>query len=120
MDAWIDPDRNGRLYPYRAGRFVSCWYDVRVRRSPGNERITRYGDPRFVGQSDDHDLVTRLAAEHRAHEQDLAGIQRMRKATAANPFDAKIDELAHLVKTVPAPQRAGLTAYVLYRLTRVW
>lgn len=47
-------------------------------------------------------------------------VQQMRKAKANNPLDAKIDELAGLITKVPAPRRAGLSAYILYRLTRAW
>jgi hypothetical protein len=117
---WIDPTGNELLYGHKAGRIVGCWYEVRIRREADSGRTTMYGEPRFIGRSDDHELATRLAAEERADEQALVVIQQMRKAKANNPLDAKIDELAELIKKVPAPRRAGLSAYILYRLTRAW
>lgn len=120
LSAWIDPNGTELLYPHRAGRIVGCWYEVRVRRDADSAHTTMYGEPRFIGQSHDRELITRLAAEERADEQALAIIQRQRKAKQDNPLDATIDELVELIRNVPAPRRAGLTAYILYKLTRAW
>lgn len=120
LAAWIDPHGTELLYRYKSGKIVGCCYDVQIRRDPDSDRITMYGKPVFVGPSDNRELATRLAAEERAHEQELAVIQRQRKAKERNPLDTQIEELAQLVKKVPAPQRAGLTAYILHKLIRAW
>jgi hypothetical protein len=120
LAAWVDPHGAELFYRHKSGNIVGCCYDVHLRRDPDNGRVTMYGSPVFVGPSDDRELATRLAAEERACEQELAVIQRQRKAKASNPLDAKIEELALLVKKVPAPQRAGLTAYILHKLIRAW
>lgn len=119
LGAWVEPSGKTLHFKHKSGFIVGCEYEVRVRRDDDGG-TSMIGAPRFLGRSEDTDLARRLAAEERAYEQDLAVIQRERKAKEANPFDEAIDEVARHIRHLPAPQRAGVIAYVNYRLSRSW
>lgn len=115
---WIDGNGKEHWYKHKAGRVPGCVYEVRVIRDAEGEPSSMYSNTRFVGPSEDAELVERLAARHRAAEVEIERLARVRRAKADDPVEKAIAHLADLVKAVPAPQRAGLVAYILHKVSR--
>lgn len=119
---WLPPDGNeaeSLPYAYRQGKntryHVGCEYDVTI-----DEDGTIYGNPVFVGPSDDEDLRARLQTMDTGARQRWDLEARERKAGEDNELHNRIDDLAKLIKHLPAPQRAGMINYITHRLSRVW
>lgn len=118
LGEWVDASGETLWYAFKRGYAVGSLYEVRVERTA--EKTTRYGQPRYVGRNEDAELITRLAAEHRAAEQWFDLLRRVKKDKADDPLDAAIAELAKVIEHVPAPLRPGVINYISYKLTRSW
>ena len=117
---WVSPDDDVSLYysfhPGKtAGYSVGCEYDVKL-----DEDNTMYGSPAFVGKSEDADLRAKLSTLDTGARQRWDLDARERKASKNNELNNRIDEVAELIKHLPAPQRAGVINYIAHRLSRVW
>lgn len=106
-------------YAFKQGKntsyHVGCEYDAKV-----DDDGTMYGRPVFVGKSEDGDLRAKLSMLDTGARQRWDLETRERKAGEDNELNNRIDDLAKLIKHLPAPQRAGMINYITHRLSRVW
>ena len=115
---WITPDGTALWYRPVGSHSVGSVYAIKVSRANGT--TTRYGNPAYVGRSEDADLRDELSARHRAAEITLDIKRRENKDKTDDPMEVAIQRLTDLAAKVPPSQRAHFAAYVAYRVGKVW
>lgn len=115
---WITADGTALWYKPVGSHSVGSVYAIKVSRANGT--TTRYGNPAYVGRSEDTDLRDELSARHRAAEVTLDITRRESKDKANDPVEVAIQRLTDLAAKVPPSQRANFAAYVAYRVGKIW
>jgi hypothetical protein len=115
-----NPEADSLWYAYSAQKWVGFIVGGEYEVPLSSTGAIRRGQARYLGLHDDEELRAKLRTQDQGARSWLDLEQRKRKDGEDNPLNERIDAVADLIKHLPAPQRAGVINYVMYRLSRTW